>query len=98
MNDDYTRLKTGGSTAAVGPANTDLQRAHKTSPLTIEEKLSAGGFLTLRDEFCRWSGLCATTVYKEAAEGHLKLTKIGRKTVIAAPDALAWRDRKRRIV
>ena len=62
----------------------------KTSaPLSIEEKIATGGFLTLRDEFRRWSGLCATTIYKEAAEGHLKLTKIGRKTVIAAPDALA---------
>jgi hypothetical protein len=38
---------------------------------------------------------CPTTIYKEAAEGYLKLTKIGRKTVIAAPDALAWRERKR---
>jgi hypothetical protein len=63
--------------------------------LSIEEKIATGGFLTLRDEFMRWSGLCATTIYKEAADGNLKLTKIGRKTVIAAPDALAWRDRKR---
>jgi hypothetical protein len=66
-----------------------------SDPLSIEEKIAAGGFLTLRDEFRRWSGLCPTTIYKEAAEGYLKLTKIGRKTVIAAPDALAWRDRKR---
>jgi hypothetical protein len=77
--------------------NDDCARlARKTTgPLTIEEKIAAGGFLTLRDEFSRWSGLCATTIYKEAAAGHLKLTKIGRKTVIAAPDALAWRDLRR---
>jgi hypothetical protein len=43
-----------------------------SDPLSIEEKIAAGGFLTLRDEFRRWSGLCPTTIYKEAAEGYLK--------------------------
>ena len=64
-------------------------------PSSLEEKLATGGFLTLRDEFRRWSGLCVTSIYLEIARGNLKLTKIGRKAVIAAPDAVAWRDRKR---
>jgi hypothetical protein len=63
----------------------------------VEGKLATGGFLTLQDEFVWWSGICRTTVYQEAAKGHLKLTKIGRKTVVAAADALAWRDLKRGI-
>ena len=74
----------------------EVRIARKTpAPLSIEEKIAAGGFLTLRDEFRRLSGLCATTIYKEAAGGNLRLTKIGRKTVVAAPDAPAWRDHKR---
>jgi hypothetical protein len=67
------------------------------TPSSLEEKLATGGFLTLRDEFRRWSGLCVTSIYQEISRGNLKLSKIGRKAVIAAPDALAWRDRKRGI-
>jgi hypothetical protein len=66
-------------------------------PGSLEEKLATGGFLTVRDEFLRWSGLCITTIYKEVAAGDLKLTKIRGKSVVAAEDAFSWRDRKRGI-
>jgi hypothetical protein len=66
----------------------------KPSP-TIEQKLAAGGFLNFRHEFCLWAGICAVTAYKEAKAGRLRLAKIGRKTVVAAPDAIAFRDELR---
>jgi hypothetical protein len=65
------------------------------APLTIEQKLASGALLGLRREFCRWAGLCPTTAYREISEGRLRVIKVGRKTMVAAPDALAWRDRKR---
>jgi hypothetical protein len=62
------------------------------SPLTIEQKLASGGFLDFRLEFCPWVGMCAVTGYKHVKAGCLKLTKIGRKSTVAAPDAIAFRD------
>jgi hypothetical protein len=66
-----------------------------SAPLSIEEKFAAGAFLTVGGDFKRWSGLSRTTIYREIAQGHLKLSKIGNKSVIAPSDALAWRDSKR---
>jgi hypothetical protein len=65
------------------------------APLTIEQKLSSGALLSLRREFCHWAGICAVTAYKEKSEGRLKVVKVGRKTMVAAADAIAWRDNKR---
>jgi len=42
-------------------------------------------------EFCRWSGLCKTTVYKITGEGELRPLKYGRRTLIPADEALRWR-------
>jgi hypothetical protein len=66
--------------------------AANSSPLSIEQKIASGGFLNFRREFCPWVGICAVTGYKEAKAGRLRLTKIGRKTTVAAQDALAYRD------
>jgi hypothetical protein len=65
---------------------------NRPSPITIEQKLASGGFLDFRREFCPWIGICAVTGYKQVKEGRLKLTKIGRKSVVAAQDAIACRD------
>jgi hypothetical protein len=65
------------------------------SHLSIAEKFALGAPLALRSEFRPWSGLSVTSIYKEIAQGHLKLSKIGNKSVIAPSDALAWRDSKR---
>jgi hypothetical protein len=64
----------------------------KPTPLTIEQKIASGGFLDFRREFCPWVGICVVTGYKQIKARHLKLTKIGRKSVVAVPDALAYRD------
>jgi hypothetical protein len=55
--------------------------------LTIEQKLSSGALLSLRREFCPWAGVCAVTAYKEIARGHLKIVKVGRKTMVTGTDA-----------
>jgi hypothetical protein len=71
---------------------------YKNPPrLPIEQKLAAGGLLSLRREFCPWAGICAVTAYKEISEGRLKVVKIGRNTMVAGQDAIAWRDCKRGI-
>ena len=63
--------------------------------LTVEQKLSSGGFLDFRREFCPWIGICTVTGYKEVKAGRVKLTKIGRKSAVAAADAIAYRDAMR---
>jgi hypothetical protein len=60
--------------------------------LTVEQKIASGGLLDFRSEFCPWIGICAGTGYKEIKEGRLKLTKLGRKSTVAAEDAIAYRD------
>ncbi len=62
--------------------------------LSIGEKIAAGGNLTV-DEFCVWAGISRVTTYNEASEGRLVLSKIGKSTRIAAPDALAWQRARR---
>jgi hypothetical protein len=60
--------------------------------LTIEQKLASGGLLDFRREFCPWAGIGIVTGYKLVNDGRVKLTKIGRKSMVAAPDAIAFRD------
>ena len=43
-------------------------------------------------EFCNWSGLCKTTVYKIIGQGELRPLKYGRRTLIPADEALRWRN------
>lgn len=41
-------------------------------------------------EFLDWASIGRTKFYEERATGRLKIRKIGRKTVIAMVDAVAW--------
>jgi excisionase family DNA binding protein len=43
-------------------------------------------------EFCSWSGLCKTTVYKIIGQGELRPLKYGRRTLIPADEALRWQN------
>src|SRR5690349_6969792 len=43
-------------------------------------------------EFCEAHGICKSTAYNEVTAGRLKLTRIGRRVLIAKPDAEAWVD------
>jgi hypothetical protein len=51
--------------------------------------LESRGALSV-DEFTSWSGIGRSKFYKEVAEGRLRLRKVGRKSVVTVPDALAW--------
>jgi hypothetical protein len=60
-------------------------------PMSIDARINSGGILSI-DEFCHWASICRVTAYKEVKDGRLRLTKIGRRSGIAADDALIWRD------
>jgi len=45
------------------------------------------------DEFARQNDIGLTTVRSEIRAGRLVARKIGRRTIIAAEDAKAWRER-----
>ena len=40
--------------------------------------------------FCHWASIGRSNVYAEAAKGRLRLTKVGRKTLVTFEDAKAW--------
>ncbi len=42
--------------------------------------------------FCSWAAIGRSQVYEEAKTGRLRLTKVGRKTIITIDDARAWLD------
>ena len=41
-------------------------------------------------EFCRRHSISRTAAYREIGECRLRITKVGRRTLIALPDAEAW--------
>ena len=65
--------------------------------LTVKDKLEAGGLLDLRREFCPWAGISHVHAYAEIKRGNLTISKIGKRTLVAAADAFAYRDSKRRV-
>jgi|tagenome__1003787_1003787.scaffolds.fasta_scaffold17479298_1 hypothetical protein len=42
--------------------------------------------------FCKTFGVGLTVAYQEIRANRLKAFKVGRKTMVAAEDAFAWRD------
>jgi len=55
----------------------------------LADAYSRRGNLTVK-EFLEWSGIGRTKFYQEVNEGRIKLRKIGAKSVVTMPDALAW--------
>ena len=47
------------------------------------------GALTV-DEFCGWASIGRSKFYQEVTEGRIRMRKIGRKSVVTVPDAIAW--------
>ena len=62
-------------------------------PKTTEDRLidayALRGNLTV-NEFIAWSTLGRTKFYAEVNAGRITLRKIGTKSVVTMPDALAW--------
>lgn len=46
--------------------------------------------------FCKFFGIGKSKVYQEIKAGRLKTYKIGRSTLIAGEDAMAWQGRYRK--
>lgn len=42
------------------------------------------------DQFCAWASIGRSKFYQEVQEGRLRLRKVGRKSVVTMPDAMAW--------
>ena len=57
---------------------------------SIVDRFVCGGNLAMR-EFCSWAGISKVTAYQEVRNGRLRITKVGRRSVITVPDAFAWR-------
>lgn len=62
--------------------------------LSIAERITAGGNLSI-DEFADWAGIGRVSVYRQINIGQLKVTRVGKRTFIAATDARAWQDARR---
>ena len=41
-------------------------------------------------DFCGWANISPSQFYKQVRNGHLKIHKIGRKTIVKTADAEAW--------
>ncbi|RIY03813.1 DNA-binding protein [Aureimonas flava] len=41
-------------------------------------------------EFCTWATISTASFYREVTAGRITIRKIGRKSVVTMPDALAW--------
>jgi hypothetical protein len=50
--------------------------------------LSKGAFTV--EEFLAWAAIARSKFYQEVNSGRIRMRKIGRKSVIAFPDAMAW--------
>jgi excisionase family DNA binding protein len=61
----------------------------KTAPqgVTIASEFTAGFSIV---EACEHYGISRTRLYQEIAQGRLRLTKIGRRSIIATADGDAW--------
>ncbi|RVE90690.1 DNA-binding protein [Sinorhizobium meliloti] len=58
--------------------------------MNSSDTIKTTGLLSVK-EFLTWAGLSKTSFYNEVNAGRLAARKIGRKTVITAEDAAAWR-------
>ena len=56
----------------------------KTKGLTMHNRA-----LTI-NEFCDRYGICRETAYQQIRTGKLRAVKLGRRTVLLAPDVDAW--------
>ncbi|MCA0341722.1 MAG: helix-turn-helix domain-containing protein [Proteobacteria bacterium] len=42
------------------------------------------------EQFCHWASIGRSHAYNEAKAGRLRLTKVGKKTLVTVDDAKAW--------
>jgi excisionase family DNA binding protein len=71
------------------PEKPEMAMNKPINSLSIAERLAAGGALSI-EEVAAWAGIGRGKAYKEIGAGRLKVTKIGRRTIVRAVDAKAW--------
>lgn len=69
----------------------ELMKEMKVSEVGREENGSVKAAFTIA-EFCASHGIGKSLAYDEIAAGRLRFRKVGRRTLILAQDAQAWRD------
>ena len=69
--------------------------ARKSDTVTLEQKLATGGLIDFRREFCPWIGVGVVFGYQLVKSGEIRLTKIGRRSFVAAADATAFVESRR---
>jgi excisionase family DNA binding protein len=57
---------------------------------SITSSLPAGRASFSIEEVCKITGLSRATVYKSIAAGELKTRKLGRRTLVLAPELANW--------
>jgi hypothetical protein len=62
----------------------------RTTPTTPEHIASPQPALMTIREFCEWSRIGKTAVYREIKVGRLVLRKVGAKSLIAMANAEQW--------
>jgi len=66
-----------------------MQVAKTLAGLSVSERMAAGGALTI-EETAGWAGLGRGRIYEEVRAGRLRISKVGRRTLVRADDARAW--------
>ena len=57
---------------------------------SITNSLPAGRASFSIEEVCKITGLSRATVYKSISAGELKIRKLGRRTLVLAPELANW--------
>jgi hypothetical protein len=70
----------------------DSTERHGTSAMSTDDDGNLPKLAYSVPEFQKATGLGRTRLYEEIRLGRLRLTKVGRRSIIAVDDARAWLD------
>jgi excisionase family DNA binding protein len=72
-----------------GALSWNMQDDKNLLVLTVPDRMASGGALTI-EETAGWAGLGRGRIYEEVRAGRLKISKVGRRTLVRADDARSW--------
>jgi excisionase family DNA binding protein len=67
----------------------EMDSAKKDRGLSVAERMALDGAWSV-DEVAQWAGVGRVKVWAEIKEKRLKVVRLGRRTLVRAPDAKAW--------
>lgn len=68
------------------------RKSNSAVEVSVAERLATGGFLSI-DEVAQWLGISRGMLYKQVRAGDLKLSRIGKRSLVSAAAAIAYRDK-----